>query len=71
MKKILMVGAVVAVASVSAWLLRSWLANLARLAARLSKPAATLRDADPSRQPTTESPVQKSFDMNANRVGSR
>lgn len=71
MKKILMVAAVVAIASVSAWLLRGWLANLARLAAQSSKPAAALRDADPSRQPTTDASVQESFDMNANRVGSR
>ena len=70
MKKILMV--VVAVASVSAWLLQGWLVDLARLAMRLSRPAAALRDADPIHQPTTDSPPgQVMPDVDVNRVGSR
>jgi hypothetical protein len=48
MKKILTVGAVVAGASVSAWVLRAWLPDLARLVARVSKPAAMLRHAVPT-----------------------
>lgn len=71
MKKILMVGAAIAVASVSAWLMRGWLADLARLAARLSKPAAALRHVDPSHQPSSESPIPESSDMNANRARAR
>ena len=70
MKKFLMVGVVVAVASVSAWLLRGWVADLARLAMRLSKPGVALRDVNPGRQPTTDSPVQVSSDVDASRVGS-
>jgi hypothetical protein len=70
MRKILMVGAVAAVASVVVWLMRGWLVDLARLAARLSKTAAVPQHADLSHQPTSEAPMPES-DMNANRVGSR
>jgi hypothetical protein len=72
MKKILIAGGVVLVAAVAAWLLRAWLPKLVQLAARLSKPAAVLRHADPRRHPSTESPGRESSsDLSANRVASR
>jgi hypothetical protein len=68
MKKILTVGAVVVGASVSAWVLRARLPDLARLVARASKPAAMLRHAVPTYRRGTESGAVR---YAGDRVGSR
>ena len=67
MKKILLVGAAIGVAAVGAWLFRSWVPELARVAARVSKPFSALRRTLRSQPPMPETPTPRLPDADANR----
>jgi hypothetical protein len=65
-KKILLVGAAIGVAAVGAWLFRAWVPELARVAARLSKPFSALRRTLRSSPPIPETPAPRLPDADAN-----
>lgn len=62
MKKILMAGAAIAGPALCAWLVRAWLPELARVAARLRNSLSALRPTLPSQPPIPGNPVPGSPD---------
>jgi hypothetical protein len=69
-KKILMAGAAISGAALCAWLVRAWLPELARVAARLRNSLSALRPTLPSHPPITGNPVPRSPDSSRAYSGS-